>query len=332
MTHESDGLEQDNSAATEFTVFTPHIAERAEFIYSQSGRFSHYTSAEAALSILSGRMMWLRNAMTMNDFSEIEYGIGLVNNYFGPEDQNPLIKRFWSLIEVATNGEASSLSETFQRWIPDSRTQTYVSCLSEHRSNEDLFGRLSMWRGYGKSAGVCVVFNGETILQQAPNANVFTYPIFYCDESHAKAMFEQTASSILDHENFVRQLPQDTLRWWLLNVFQSFVFTLKHPGFSEESEWRLIHRPTERPSSILSNSVMSVNGVPQKVFQLPLRSYSDDGTPLIEPTALIDRIIIGPSDHPSTIWHAFVECLRDLGFTDAEQRVHCSDIPLRSGT
>lgn len=41
-------------------------------------KFAHYTSAQVATDIIKApgedRCLWLRNAMLMNDFSEIEYG------------------------------------------------------------------------------------------------------------------------------------------------------------------------------------------------------------------------------------------------------------------
>ncbi|WP_156942201.1 DUF2971 domain-containing protein [Hyphomonas adhaerens] len=312
-----------------FKVFTPYLHRRAQFIWADHGRFSHYTSAEAALSILSGKSIWMRNAMTMNDFSEIEYGIGKVTQFFGPNNQSQIIRKFWSLVEVATDGEASTLKDTFDLWLPDLRTKTYVTCLSEHQPHEDEFGRLSMWRGYGQATGVCLVLNSQEVADGARHSDVFTYPICYCGGAAAEELFTEAVSGIIEQEDFVRSLDQTTLRWWLLNMLQSFVFTLKHPGFSEESEWRLIHRPSESFSDRLKRDMVSIGGIPQSIYQLPLSTENSDFEGL-DLKKFVDRIIIGPSEHPTTIWHAFVECLEELGIEGAGERVHCSDIPLRA--
>jgi len=38
-------------------------------------RFVHYTSAAAAVGIVSTKSIWMRNVTCMNDFSEIDYGL-----------------------------------------------------------------------------------------------------------------------------------------------------------------------------------------------------------------------------------------------------------------
>ena len=61
------------------SIFTP-IARRHRDEYfqkqkedglgSNSVRFIHYTSAEAALSIIRSKRLWMRNALCMSDFRE----------------------------------------------------------------------------------------------------------------------------------------------------------------------------------------------------------------------------------------------------------------------
>lgn len=34
---------------------------------------------------------------------------------------------------------------------------SYITCFSEHLESEDKYGRLSMWRGYGKGTGIALV-------------------------------------------------------------------------------------------------------------------------------------------------------------------------------
>lgn len=46
-------------------------------------RFVHYTSAEAALSIIRTKRMWLRNTNCMTDFREVEHGHGILKSFFG---------------------------------------------------------------------------------------------------------------------------------------------------------------------------------------------------------------------------------------------------------
>jgi hypothetical protein len=48
-------------------TFSPTMGAKVEKAKSMDLRFVHYTSAEAALGILTNREVWMRNAMTMND-------------------------------------------------------------------------------------------------------------------------------------------------------------------------------------------------------------------------------------------------------------------------
>ncbi len=48
-------------------------------------RFAHYTSAEAALSIIEGRRVWMRNALCMPDYREVELGMGYLSRLSKPK-------------------------------------------------------------------------------------------------------------------------------------------------------------------------------------------------------------------------------------------------------
>ena len=55
-------------------AFMPALTDRYAFLQG-GGRLVHYTSAQAGFLIIKNREVWLRNALLMNDFSEIAYGI-----------------------------------------------------------------------------------------------------------------------------------------------------------------------------------------------------------------------------------------------------------------
>ena len=66
-------------------IFFPHGVLRANAVRSHGDRFAYYTTAEVAFKILQSQQMWLRNALLMNDFSEIAHGYEcLVSAYRGP--------------------------------------------------------------------------------------------------------------------------------------------------------------------------------------------------------------------------------------------------------
>src|SRR3954471_7944215 len=57
-----------------YGILFPHAARRTAEALRKGTRFVHYSSAEAAMKVLSGRQMWMRKATLMNDFMEIEHG------------------------------------------------------------------------------------------------------------------------------------------------------------------------------------------------------------------------------------------------------------------
>ncbi|WP_176401110.1 hypothetical protein [Sphingobium sp. Z007] len=61
--------------ALKFTaLLMPHMMRRQSSMRRRNARFVHYTSAEVAVSILRNNNAWMRNLVTMNDFSEVEHG------------------------------------------------------------------------------------------------------------------------------------------------------------------------------------------------------------------------------------------------------------------
>ena len=58
----------------------------------------------------------------------------------------------------------------------------------------------------------------------------------------------------------------------------SLTVSLKHCGFREEKEWRLIHSPMLRPSPSTAESTVIVDGIPQTVHALNLANRPDEET------------------------------------------------------
>ena len=103
---------------------------------------------------------------------------------------------------------------------------------------------------------------------------------------------------------------------------------LKHEGFQEEREWRIIHSPNRHPSPLVRASIEVIAGVPQTVYKIPLGGPPPDLANNDIPH-LLDRVIIGPSQYPLALHEAFVSALRGAGVQNPEQRVVMSGIPIR---
>ena len=136
-------------------IFLPYATHKFQNSERRNGRLVHYTSAKVAASILNNKGIWMWNATTMNDFLEIQYGwhclTSACNSNLGVE--------FREVVESISPGFCSRLEHQLTEWKPRFKTGTYHTCISEHLNSEDEFGRLSMWRAYGRNTGVALVFN-----------------------------------------------------------------------------------------------------------------------------------------------------------------------------
>jgi hypothetical protein len=108
----------------------------------------HYTSSDAALSILNSESMFMRSVTCMNDIAEVRHGIEAVLRELTSEQAND---QFWGVVDHAHSGLSDEIKAAFDDWRADAELETYITCLSEHSPTDDRYGRLSMWRGYGRS-------------------------------------------------------------------------------------------------------------------------------------------------------------------------------------
>lgn len=97
----------------------------------------------------------------------------------------------------------------------------------------------------------------------------------------------------------------------------------KHPGYVEEKEYRVVHCPRLHPSTRLIKAVEIIGGAPQIVYKIPLQNIPDEGLTGVELPELLDRLIIGPTQHHMATYQAFVDLLNDAGVPDALQKGVC---------
>lgn len=119
------------------TIFMPEARRQAAEFYSKSHnpKFVHYTTAEAALSIIGQKRMWLRNTTAMADYREIRYGFDLIQRVFHENDS--AVQR--ALIEACDDckpGVAAEAIGLFDGWwthiTQGIQTRTYIASVSEH--------------------------------------------------------------------------------------------------------------------------------------------------------------------------------------------------------
>lgn len=313
-------------------IFFPYATRRRSTIKNNNTRFVHYTSAEAGISIIENKRVWLRDYRLMNDFSEIQHGLNCIKKYLHEHDLGKRLRLALEQCEPSLSGYADMIVEKLAEHQINS---TYMISISEHgnndpnETNEDLYGRLSMWRAYGGNTNIAFVFKNKVFVEESQAIGAYTSPILYRDIDGFQSEFEELVISIESNIEILKQIDSKMMRAYLLNAFHFAVISTKHPGFSEEREWRIIHSPTIWPSDILKPVHRVINGIPQRIYEVPLQNIPERNFMGASIRDLIDRIIIGPTLYAKTIAESFVEKLKQEGVNDAAQRVIVTDVPLR---
>lgn len=330
-THLIEGLKEmvpDEGVAELYSIFLPEVAHAHFKALRENRKLVHYTSAEKALLIADSRVLWLRSAKDMNDYSEVKHGAEAVLSAFNGEPGR-VFRNALAEISAETLERLDSMLEGL---IPNLRDNAFISCLSEHGSdfvNEDKYGRLSMWRTYGKPSGVAVVIDMSPMRAVTDHFDTYAYPVSYIEKEEIGERLMSIARGIERETHFLRALPIEFLQWAIQLALTYLCVGTKHPGFSEEREWRICHVRTQGLSSVLERkqAVLGCSRQPQWVYEFPL----DTNPPGLSGFGLQDvikRVIIGPSRNPEITREIVIAKMTDLGIVDAESRVVISGIPV----
>ena len=317
-------------------IFTPHARAKRDAFYhnhnheslSKPQRFVHYTSAEAALSIIKTKRIWMRNTTCMSDYREVQHGFDLLNKFFSDSSKN---NAFTAALDACSPNSAKEAIDLFNQWWGDTQFNTYISSISEHDDKEDLHGRLSMWRAFGgNTARVAIVFSVPWFSAGALELNISLNPVAYLKETEVHAEINAVIKKIEENCDFLRSIERSHIVGSVFNMLVAGVTCLKHEGFREEREWRVIYAPNRNSSRLMERSAEIIGGVPQMVYKAPLDATVSADLADIDLSRIFDRLIIGPSPYPWVMYQAFVAALDDIGIPDAKSRVFVSDIPIRA--
>ncbi len=274
----------------------------------------HYTTATGLLGILTGSSIWASDLMFLNDSQEAVYARDLV---FGAirDMQNPLPDP-----EHFTNrlgqGGAEHFAE-YQRYVLDGLTTAefgiFVTCFCE---SGDL---LSQWRAYGSDHGYAIEISVDALhsaIKAVPTYAAATglFKVRYGYET-AETVIE---TAIAEVASFNGNHPGVKAHYAALAV-SSMLAQVKHPGFSEEQEWRLVMGleiydessvTRQQPTQFRATNVAIV---PYLTLPLPLES--------------IVSIKVGPGKNVEVRESGTRRVLKSLG---SKATVTRSEVPLRT--
>lgn len=262
----------------------------------------------------------------MADYREVQHGFGALQRYFNLH--RPI---FSAALNDCSQRLAEDAFALFDQWWHTTQLQTYITSISEHDNREDLHGRLSMWRAFGGGAArVALVIKVPLETGSNESLGATLSPVAYFTENDLKGELDTVVNNVRAHQFLLGSIDRNRLLNIVFSMLLTGVVSLKHEGFHEEKEWRVIYSPKRVPSSHLQSSIEVVAGVPQQVYKIPLRNDPASEISGLEPHELIDRVIIGPTQFAWAMYEAFVVALEGAGIKDAGSRVLVSQIPVRT--
>jgi hypothetical protein len=306
-------------------VFFPYASERITKVRAENTRFVHYTSSEVAVSILENKTVWMRNALVMNDWQEVEYGM----KCFRRLRTDASWTEFCSLIDSVYEGMSQQFCEFIDTRLGLLRYETFLTSLSEHLDSEDNLGRLSMWRAYGGNNGVALVVNQAPFMYVTHISNLNSCPVLYTTQDGFVGQFSSVIENVRRCLDEVGYLGRDRIFDVLTTMYLYAVLGTKHPGFHEEREWRVIYMPWIKRPSGLKPSRRFVSVVYQTIYEVPLVHDESIGLHKADIPNLLNRLIIGPTQNSVIPFQAFTALLSDTQIEEPWKKIVVSNIPLR---
>jgi hypothetical protein len=188
-----------------------------------------------------------------------------------------------------------------------------------------------MWRAFGGStARVAIVFSVPWFSAGALTLKLRMNPVAYLNEEQVHTEINTVIKNIRENCEFLRSIDRSYIVGSVFNMLAADVTCLKHEGFHEEREWRVIYAPNRDASPLMESSAEIIGGVPQIVYKAPLDVRVSQDLADIDMSRIFDRLIIGPSPYPWVMYQAFVAALAEIGVPEANNRVFVSDIPIRA--
>jgi hypothetical protein len=309
------------------TRLYPHVYQGLERL-RKGVRLVHYTTAENGLNIIKGKSLWMRNCTVMNDFSEVQHGTSCLaaalDSSVGKDFRDWVAALFPHVEDFGAEA-----FRTFAKQHDQIKFQTYILSLSEHRKQEDKYGRLSMWRAYGAPRSVALVLNPKVVMEQSGYFQAQASPVLYKDTETFTQWFGQWVSGLKDITEHLKRADPEVVTNQLFEIFRVFVLTVKHPAFREEREWRVVHTwGIDAPPPMDRIHVVS-SGLPQAVLRIRLENVPEHGVTGLAIPELIHKVILGPMDHPGPASEAYVHALTEAGVADPISMVQATHIPLR---
>lgn len=306
-------------------IYHPYQLGELQRAEREKLRLAYYTDADTAMKLLASGDIWLRQTSLMNDSREVLHGLDCLR--IGLE--LPLGKKLEQALEGIYPGICKEIGQRFWPAAFQLELGTFVACMSEHGGpdkettrHEDQLGRLSMWRAYGRGCGVALVLHPKWLPDAVPVA-AFSSAVAYLTPPGVAEQLGVLADNIVSNRGNVESRGREQTIQDMLVVFRSAAVCIKHPGFKEEREWRMVAMPSILGMNNLKTITPTIGGIPQQVQTINI------GVAGRKWPEIIDRVIIGPTSAPAAVHGVLYQALAAHNIPNGPDRLILSNIPLR---
>ncbi len=95
-------------------------------------------------------------------------------------------------------------------------------------------------------------------------------PVAYLGKESVHAEIDNVIQNMHINKDFLRLIERSRVVAIIFNMLVAAVICLKHRGFHEECEWRVIYAPNRWASTLIESSTEVIGGVPQVIYKIPL--------------------------------------------------------------
>ena len=298
-----------------FTIaWAKHFAPDAIPSPDPPSELSHYTTAKGLLGICKSNHLWATCARYSNDRSEVTYA-------------QEVLERFKK--QLAGLG-----GFTFQRTLENYVGELDDAYIVSFCAATDL---LSQWRGYGKRLGFEIRFSSMALAHKQPSGS--EVPLNSPAVSHAywakieyrpkkqKRLLENILNRVSQVTEELGALARKKDIGLLLGLhtgeqITEWIYTIKHPKFAGEQEWRIIAFHKAGSSAAPKGKAQNVEFREGQHGIVPYLEFSPPDKvklPLV-------KVVCGPGGHETLTRKSVELLLAQYGFSKC--RVTTSKVPL----
>ncbi|HEY0565195.1 MAG TPA: DUF2971 domain-containing protein [Terriglobales bacterium] len=260
----------------------------------------HYTTAAALVGIISGKRLRATNFLSHNDHSELTYGLD-----FATEQLQATLKR---------GAHPKPVRRSLSRLTDQLLHLRLEQIGAYYASFSEVGNLLSQWRTYSGTQGFALGFrpysHGTALsFRTEADEELSLCRVLYDEDEQARTLAQLIAS-------FERGCEDPQFFETALSKLITTASAMKHAGFAEEREWRIMYHPAQMEAADANHFRVLADGsdLVSYIELLP-----------IEGVLPIASVVCGPGVYVAAAQQSLKLLLRQSGYKDVQIKI--SDIP-----